>query len=102
MIGEIHFTREVVDRLIRGELSRVERQVIIEHLDSSGQCEQCSEAAPDDTDDDEQFWALMDHYARLQLRKLRSRAEAGDEDAERELHELRFRALMRKFNELRG
>lgn len=96
MTGEIHFTREVVGRLIDGTLSQDERQALLKHIDS-GLCAQCD--AVDDPDDDQQFLALVDRLARLQFRVLRRRAEAGDPEAKVELDELRFTALMRELNE---
>ena len=94
-MGDMHLTREVVDRLIRGEFSRDERQVLREHLDG-GPCEQCEEAVDDSPDDDAQFRALLGRAACLQMQALQRRAKAGDPDAERELHKFRFRALMRQ------
>lgn len=93
MTGEIHLTHEVLDRLIRGELSADERQVLFEHLENSGSCERCDEAANDL--DDERFVMIVGRVARLQLRALRRRVEAGDPAATAELNELRFQTVMR-------
>lgn len=99
MTGEIHITREVVDRLVRGVLSRDERQVLLEHLDNGGSCERCNEGAAVDDPDDRQPQAILDRYAHLHVRALRRRAKDGDQEAVSELHRLRFQAFMRKLNE---
>lgn len=100
MTSEIHITRELVERLIRGGISSDERQALLEHLTNSGRCERCSIGYG--PDDDGQYDALLRHYEHVLVRTLRGRAQAGDQNAEHELMDLRFQALERQLRMKNG
>lgn len=100
MIGEIHLTKETMERLARDELSRDERRALLEHLNGSGfGCPQCT-ATEESTD--EEFERFLTEAVRSRVKSLRRRAANGDREAERKLLELQFEACMRSVDERRA